>query len=59
MNRDYFTRPIQHSRSIHDYGNSGPILPCDDLYPVSWKERIAASAIILAITFTLVALAVA
>lgn len=27
MNRDYFTKPIQHSRSAHDYGNSGPILP--------------------------------
>jgi len=27
MNRDYFTRPIQHSRSAHDYGNSGPIEP--------------------------------
>jgi len=27
MNRDYFTKPIQHSRSTHDYGNSGPIEP--------------------------------
>jgi len=59
MNRDYFTRPIQHSRSTHDYGNSGPILPADELYPVSWKERVAAGAIILTITFTLVALAAA
>lgn len=59
MNRNYWDKPIQHSRSTHDYGNSGPILPCDDLYPVSWRERIVASAIILAITFTLVALAAA
>ena len=27
MNRDYFTKPIQHSRSARDYGNSGPIEP--------------------------------
>ena len=27
MNRDYFSKPIQHSRSTHDYGNSGPIEP--------------------------------
>lgn len=27
MNRDYFTRPIQHSRSTHDYGHSGTIEP--------------------------------
>lgn len=27
MNRDYFTKPIQNSRSAHDYGNSGPIEP--------------------------------
>lgn len=27
MNRDYWSKPIQHSRSAHDYGNSGPIEP--------------------------------
>ena len=27
MNRDFWSTPIQHSRSTHDYGNSGPIEP--------------------------------
>lgn len=27
MNRNYFERPIQGSRSTHDYGRSGPIEP--------------------------------
>lgn len=27
MNRDYFARPIQGSRSSYDYGRSGPIEP--------------------------------
>jgi hypothetical protein len=31
MNRDYFSTPIQHSRSTHDYGRSGHIEPMD--YP--------------------------
>jgi len=56
MNRDYFTKPIQHSRSTYDYGNSGPILPCDeDAYPVSWTERVIVSCIVIALTIALVA----
>lgn len=50
MNRDYFTKPIQHSRSAHDYGNSGPIAD-ETAYPVSRRERIVVSIIILATTF--------
>lgn len=49
MNRDYFTKPIQHSRSAYDYGNSGPISD-DTAYPVSRRERIVVSIIILVIT---------
>lgn len=26
MNRDYFTKPIQTSRNMHDYGNMGKIV---------------------------------
>lgn len=30
MNRDYFTKPIQGSRSQHDYGRAGPIQPMQE-----------------------------
>jgi hypothetical protein len=30
MNRDYFNKPIQSSRNMHDYCNSGPIQGMDD-----------------------------
>lgn len=57
MNRDWYLNPSQgNSRSAHDYGNSGPILPCDeDAYPVSWGERIIVSIITVALTIALVA----
>lgn len=29
MNRDYFTKPIQGSRSQHDYGRTGPVEPME------------------------------
>jgi len=57
MNRSFFEKPYQsNGRDAHDYGNSGPILPCDeDAYPVSWTERVIVSCIMIALTIALVA----
>lgn len=56
MNRDWYNAPLEGgSRSVHDYGNSGPILPAEEAYPVSWTERVIVSCIIIALTIALVA----
>lgn len=49
MNRDYFTKPHQGSRSTYDYGNSGPIEPQRVERVWSWDYLITAAIIFVTV----------
>lgn len=60
MNRNWHNTPLQGgSRDAHDYGNSGPVEPMCADYRVAWWEIALGCVSVFAITFALVALAVA
>lgn len=52
QNRDYFTKPIQHSRGSHDYGRSGPIEPMHPNVGIWWNSLgVIIGGFVLALMF--------
>jgi hypothetical protein len=49
MNRDYFTKPAQDSRSAHDYGRSNVPFERDPYCRTTWWETLATMIVIASV----------
>lgn len=51
MNRDYFTKPIQNSRSAYDYGRSGSIEPMHTPVGMGWASYVVGAVVLVLVFF--------